>query len=169
MVHSLLLGILLTLCVIDRVQAQARPDSLAVVDEIGRLEHQWASALVQQDTVVIHRLLAPEYGLIVSASPQRPISRAAWLATLPDYHTRSFAIGELTVRVLGDVAMASFVGDLVARVRGAERSGKYFITDVWRRRDGAWRVIARYSSRPEEASSSTRALERTAGDSALKR
>jgi ketosteroid isomerase-like protein len=73
------------------------------------------------------------------------------------------------MRVLGDLAIASFIADLAARVRGAERSGKYFITDVWRHRDGAWRVVGRYSSRPEEASSSTRALEQMAGDSDAKR
>jgi ketosteroid isomerase-like protein len=169
MVRSSILGVLGALLLAAPARAQGRSDSLAVTGEIDRLERRWAAALVQQDTAVLQRLLAPEYALIVSASPERPIMRTAWLATLPDYHTRSLTISRLTVRVLGDLAIASFIGDLAARVRGAERSGKYFITDVWRHRDGAWRVVARYSSRPEEASSSTRALEQMAGDSAAKR
>jgi hypothetical protein len=47
--------------------------------------------------------------------------RGAWLATMPEYRTRSLAISGLTVRVFGELAIASFVGDLVAPVRG--RSG----------------------------------------------
>ena len=165
MIRSLLLGLLVTLAVGTPTHGQVPADSLEAARQIERLEHQWATALVKQDTAVLQRLLAPEYALIVSASPQRPVSRAAWLATLPHYLTRSLAISGLTVRVLGDVAIASFVADLVARARGAERRGKYFLTDVWRYQDGAWRVAARYSSRPEEASASTRALEQMAGDS----
>ena len=163
-----LLSLLLILLPSGRSYAQSRVDSLAVAAEIGRLEQRWATALVQQDTVVLHRLLAPEYALVVSAAPQRPVTRAAWLATLPEYQTQSLTITGLTVRVLGNLALASFIGDLTARVREVERRGKYFLTDVWRWQNGAWRVIARYSSRPEEASRSTRALEKVAEDSADK-
>ena len=163
-----LLGCLLILLPSGRGYAQSHADSLTMAAEIGRLEQRWATALVQQDTAALHRLLAPEYALVISAAPQRPIMRTAWLATLPEYQTQSLTITGLTVRVLGDLALASFIGDLAARVRGVERRGKYFLTDVWRRQNGAWRVIARYSSRPEEASRSTRALEEVAGDSAGK-
>lgn len=112
---------------------------------------------------------APEYALVPSASPKRPMIRAAWLAALPEYQSRSLTMTGLTVRVLNDLALASFVGALTARVRGAERRGSYFLTDVWRRQNVMWRMIARYSSRPEEVSSSTRALEYMAGDSAGQR
>jgi ketosteroid isomerase-like protein len=156
----------MTVALAAQGEAQLRSDSLTIAGAIERLEHQWASALVQQDTAVLQRLLAPEYALVVSASPERPMMREAWLATLPEYRTRSLVISGLTVRVLGDLAIASFVGDLVARVRGAERRGKYFLTDVWRHQGGAWLVIARYSSRPEEASASTRVLDRMSEDSA---
>jgi ketosteroid isomerase-like protein len=163
-----LLGFLLILLPSHRAYAQSRADSLTAAAEIGRLEQRWATALVKQDTAMLQRLLAPDYALIVSASPQRPITRGAWFATLPEYQTQSLIITGLTVRVIGDLALASFIGDLAARVRGVERRGKFFLTDVWRQHDGGWRVIARYSSRPEEASSSTRALEQVAGDSAGK-
>ena len=163
-----LLGFLLILLPSGRGYAQSRADSLTVAAEIARLEQRWATALVKQDTAMLQRLLAPDYALVVSASPRRPIIRAAWLATLPEYQTQSLTITGLTVRVLGDLALASFIGDLAARVRGVERRGKYFLTDVWRQQNGEWYVIARYSSRPEEASSSTRALEQVAGDSAGK-
>jgi ketosteroid isomerase-like protein len=163
-----LLGFLLILLPSGRGHAQSRADSLTVAAEIERLEQRWATALVKQDTAMLQRLLAPDYALVVSASPKRPIMRAAWLATLPEYQTQSLTITGLTVRVLGDLALASFIGDLAARVRGVERRGKFFLTDVWRQQNGRWRVIARYSSRPEEASSSTRTLEEVAGDSAGK-
>ncbi len=164
--RSFLLSVVFSLIWAARAGAQGDADSLTAAREIAHLEEVWATALVQQDTAVLQRLLAPEYALIVSASPERPIPRAAWLATLPEYRTRSLAINALTVRALGELAIASFVGDLDARVRGVERRGRYFLTDVWQRQDGTWRVVARYSSRPEEASASTRALEGVTTDSA---
>lgn len=169
MSRYLLLGLLLAAGWPAAARSQIRYDTLEIAGEISKLERQWADALVQQDTAVLQRLLAPEYALIVSASPERPIVRSAWLSTLRDYHTRSLAISGLTVRVFGDVALASFVADLVARVRGAERRGKYFLTDVWKLRAGRWQVIARYSARPEEASASTRVLEQMAKDSGQSR
>lgn len=81
--RSLLATILATIALVTRGYAQADADSLAVAGEIARLEHRWATALVLQDTAVLQQMLAPEYALIVSASPERPIVRATWLASCP--------------------------------------------------------------------------------------
>ena len=45
-----------------------------------------------------------------------------------------------------------------ASVGGVDRSTTFFIVDLWRRAPAGWRVVARYSSRPEEASASSRAV-----------
>jgi hypothetical protein len=36
-------------------------------------------------------------------------------------------------------------------VNGNDRSGTFFITDIWRKTADGWRVAERHSSRPEPA------------------
>jgi hypothetical protein len=70
------------------------------------------------------------------------------------------AFRELHVREAGPgIVVASFIAVLKATVRGADRSGEFFIADVWRRQpQGGWQVSTRYSSRPEGATASSRVL-----------
>lgn len=133
-------------------------DSAQVVETITTLEQSWARALIDQDTASLNQLLAPEFVLIVSASPQRPLSRSAWFASLPAYQTRSLQICGLQVHIVDNVAIASFVAQLEASYKGEDRSGAFFITDVWVERAGRWQVVARYSSKPESNTASARAL-----------
>ena len=152
-------GLLIASLMPQSVSAQAHTDSTAVAVTIRQLEEQWAADLISQDSTRLQVLLAPEFALVVSANPQHPFFRPDWFATLRHYVTHALTISGLTVRVFGDVAVASFIADLHATVRGADRSGKLFITDVWRRSDVGWRVVARYSSTPEAESASTRAMQ----------
>jgi ketosteroid isomerase-like protein len=139
--------------------ANAQSDSATVAATILRLEEDWAAALIAQDSARLQQLLAPEFALILSASPTQPVWRSAWFAALPTYRTRALRISSATVRVLGDVAIASFHAALEATVRGADRSGTLFITDIWQRRGATWQVVARYSSLPEPPSAGTRAVQ----------
>ncbi len=146
-------------CLLAAPQAMdAQSDSANVAATVTRLEHEWARALIEQDSARLQTMLAPEYTLIVSSAAQQPVSRDVWFSTLPYYRTSALDISGLVVRVVGDVAIASFHAALNATVRGVERRGTLFITDVWMRREAGWQVIARYSSVPEPASPSTRSL-----------
>jgi hypothetical protein len=51
------------------------------------------------------------------------------------------------VRVYGDVATAAYPYSQTAELNGQSISGNSLITDIWVKRDGAWKVAARYSSR----------------------
>ena len=140
------------------VHAQREPDSARVAGTIGQLEQEWADALIRQDTTRLQQLLAPEFALVASANAEQPMFRRDWFALLPRYRTQALTIDRLTVRVLGDVAVASFVTDLRATVAGVDRSNRLFVTDVWRNGPAGWQVIARYSSTPEQSRAATTEL-----------
>jgi ketosteroid isomerase-like protein len=111
------------------------------------LEQRWAEAIQRKDRAVIDReFLAPGYALRIADDPAKVISRSDWLATLAVYNTRSFKLTNLQVRQFGDVAVVSHSFFQDADVNGVDRSGQFFIVDVWNRVDGAWKVAARYSS-----------------------
>lgn len=127
--------------------------------EIRRLQNEWMQAWVRQDRPKLERILAPEYALTVSSMPDRPISRSQWLGMLNRYTAESFEYDRMLVRLFGDFAVVSSIGRAIgAQVDGADRSFPFFLTDVWRKRQGRWQVVARYSSLPEGATKSSRAL-----------
>ena len=120
----------------------------------------WMNAWVEQDRGVLEDSLAPDYALIVSAMAERRMDRDLWLATCDRYVCSRFAYRDVQVRELAPgLAVMSAVGDQVASMGEIDRSGSFFLTDVWRLEpDGHWRVCARYSSHPEPAGASSGAL-----------
>jgi hypothetical protein len=121
---------------------------------------RWMQAWVNQDRAVLEDSLAPDFALIVSANPEQPMERDRWLATCDVYRCSSFAYRGVQVRQLAEgIAVMSSVADQQASLNGVDRSGSFFLTDVWRlEADGQWRVCARYSSHPEPAGASAQAI-----------
>lgn len=130
----------------------------AVIEECS---NHWMQAWVSQDRAVLEESLALDFALTVSAMPERRMDRALWLAICDTYRCSSFTYRGVQVRELGPgIAVMSAIADQQARLGEVDRSGSFFLTDVWRLEpDGQWRVCARYSSHPEPAGASSSALE----------
>lgn len=128
----------------------------AVLDRSTR----WMQAWVDQDRSALEDSLAHDYALIVSANPTQRMDRARWLSTCDIYVALSFRYRDVQVRELAPgLAVMSSVADQKASLNGVDRSGSFFLVDVWRlEADGQWRVCSRYSSHPEPAGASAQAL-----------
>jgi ketosteroid isomerase-like protein len=109
---------------------------------------------------VLERTLAPEFALVVSARPEARVDRAAWLRTAgTEYTCETFRYDGMQVRDFGDVVVVSSLATQRATAFGQDRSGTFFLTDIWRvGAEGRWQVIARYSSYGEPATASAQAL-----------
>lgn len=129
---------------------------------IESLSTRWMKAWMDLDYGALEALMAPDFALVVSAMPAGPMARAAWLATCDRYRCTEFGYRDVQVRQLSDdIAVMSAVAEQQAELDGVDRSGRFWLTDVWRRNaDGAWQVCARYSSFPESEGQSSRALDR---------
>ena len=111
------------------------------------LEQRWADAIKRKDTKTLESdFLADDYALRIADDPSRQITRAAWLSILAVYNTRTFNISNLEVREFGDSVVVSLSVHQDADVNGVDRSGDFFLVDVWSLREGKWKVSARYSS-----------------------
>jgi len=117
-------------------------------------------AWLAQDRATLEDCLAPDYALIVSAMPGQRVDRALWLETCDRYICTAFRYRDVQVRGLGGgIAIMSSIADQQARIGDVDRSGCFFLTDVWRlEADGQWRIAVRYSSHPEAAGTSSAAL-----------
>ena len=133
-----------------------QPENLAAT--FSALENTFARGYQEKNTSSLEALLAPEYALTVSARPGAPVSRSQWLALLPNYNVRSFAIRDIQVHCLQnstlgkcELAAVSSINKQEADVGGQDRSGEFFIVDIWAHRNDKWVVLSRYSGRTEAA------------------
>lgn len=131
--------------------------------EIQELSKAWMQGWIDQDREVLEQFLAPDYALVVSSVPLHLFDRANWLETaVGPYVCTRLSYDGVQVRSLGNgIAVMSAVADFDATMAGIDRSGRYFVTDIWRRLSDSphtWQVCARYSSSPGEADASVRAM-----------
>lgn len=128
--------------------------------QIERAATRWMQAWVALDRAVLEDSLAQDFTLTVSAFPTRPMTRRVWLATCDRYRCSRFAYRDVQVRAIADgIAVMSSIAEQEATLDGNDRSGAFWLTDLWRREgDGTWRVFARFSSYPEPGRPSADAL-----------
>ena len=131
-----------------------------VSEDIQAASDRWMQGWVRGDANTLDESLAPDFALIVSATPEKRLDRASWLSTACSrYRASEFRYRDVQVRELGsELAVMSSVAEFTAEIDGAPRNGPLFIVDIWRRMDGRWRVCARYSSIPEEDNKSAEAV-----------
>jgi len=125
------------------------------VEFFTHLEQEFSSAIQRRDHKALdERFLDANYSLRISDDPARKISRQDWLSTLDFYLVKNWQMRDFELREFGNVAITSLVLFQEAEVRGVDRSGDFFLTDVWVQNNvgahrldaGNWRIAARYSS-----------------------
>jgi len=120
-------------------------------DEQTIREHEkaWNGAILKADVAAAEPFLSSDYFLAV-AVPGKPlltVSRKQWLETLKVYFLEEMKLGEMLVRIYGDVATVAYKFSQKPKPNGPVSIGDALITDIWAKRDGIWKIEARYSSR----------------------
>jgi ketosteroid isomerase-like protein len=111
------------------------------------LDERRLAWLVQGDIDAMAGLLADE--LVYTHSNGRVDDKASYLAPLRAGTTRylQYTPSEVSVRLLGDVAILTGRATMRAMVGGEERRNELRFTNVWLRRDGRWQMVAWHSLR----------------------
>jgi hypothetical protein len=99
-----------------------------------------------RDVDAAQDVLDQHYALVLVQPVPLFVTRAAWLAALPGYVVHEWTVQEHVVDVDGDCAAVLQRGFQRAVVQGHSRDGLFIISDIWRRRDGVWRIWRRHSS-----------------------
>jgi ketosteroid isomerase-like protein len=100
----------------------------------------------QRDVPGAEAVLDPDFALVLVQPATATMPRQRWLEVLPDYVVHDYEVEELVVDRHGDWAVALHRDRMRATVLGADRSGVFVISDVWRRGDGEWRLWRRHST-----------------------
>lgn len=106
----------------------------------------WQRAIELRDIAVAAEFLAADYALVIVQPARIVMPRAQWLALLPDYVFSAYEVMERVVEIDGDLGLMVQRVNMQATVRGADRSGPFVLTDLWRRVDGTWKVWRRHST-----------------------
>jgi ketosteroid isomerase-like protein len=115
--------------------------------ELRALEERFMTAVAERDIDFLERHLGEEFKLTTGRPGHETRDRAEWLeVTATAYEIRSFRFDELEVLDYGDVAVVRSRYSQEATMGDADRSQSYLMTDVWHRREGAFRLVTRHIS-----------------------
>ena len=107
---------------------------------------EFQRCIAERDVAAAAAVLDADYALVLVQPVAAVVPKDRWLATLPDYVVHSYDVQEQLIDVDGDVATVLHRAQMHATVGGVDRSGVFIVTDIWRRRDGQWRVWKRHST-----------------------
>lgn len=138
-----------------RTTMTASTQAPADVAAVTAREAQWTAALIAADSAALEDLLAPEFQLVgVRSTGVAAVPRAAWLASAPTIVFHKFKTETTSVQLFGDTALATVEGEWDIEFAGRPIREHFYVTDVWVRRAGHWRVVRRHSSPFQAAAAS---------------
>jgi ketosteroid isomerase-like protein len=115
--------------------------------ELEQLSVDWMNAWKTQDTVLLKKIIAPEFRLLSMVNGELMItSREKWLSNGPYYILKSFRYYDFDIRIYGNTAIVQSKYDQEAMLNGKDRSGTLQITDVWVKNKSDWQVVHRHTN-----------------------
>ena len=123
-----------------------------LTQELRQLEQQLGEAAMHMDTKVVERLVGPEYTLRMGDAPEQSVPRALWMDSLRPQSAHRYKLESLeelshAARKLTDnLAVVSVLLTQKATFAGRDRSGEFYVVDVWKKTRDNWQMIARYST-----------------------
>jgi ketosteroid isomerase-like protein len=132
-----------------------RTRTVAVFDD---LERKLMTAVQKKDKAALSDLTSEDFELRRSSAPAEPDPRDAWIANeLPTYELVDFRVSQMAVHLYGeDTAVVSMNYWQSATVNGKDRSGDFFVVDVWTKHENGWKLSVRYVSSSPTKSASAR-------------
>ena len=113
-----------------------------VEQALTKIEHDVLAALLKKDVAAFGQHFADDAVLFPpDGSPQTKTQLLADLKS-GDLAIESSQISDLKVRVYGDAAVVTYITTDKGKYKGTDISGRYRWTDVFVRRDGAWKIVA---------------------------
>ena len=95
----------------------------------------------------MERVVSPDFTQRVSDAPERSLPRSLWGQPASTYKIESIEVRHHAARKLAeDLAVVSLLLTQQATFEGRDRSGDFYVVDIWKKSGGRWQMIARYSS-----------------------
>ncbi len=108
---------------------------------------EFQRCVVERDAAAADAVLDKEFALMLVQPEPVVMPRSRWLEVLNDYLVHEWRVEEqlLADDGAGCAALLQRV-QVRATVLGEDRSGPFVISDLWRLRDGTWKIWRRHST-----------------------
>jgi len=127
-------------------QSSTPPESETVA-AITQLEHDAVKADLAQDSSFYDRYLADDWtGGTSRGTWDSKQSLIADMKDVKNNKTNSESIGNVTVHVYGDTAIASYTSTYDSMIKGQHYARTIISTDTFMRTNGEWKQVAGHSS-----------------------
>jgi uncharacterized protein DUF4440 len=121
----------------------------ALTDVLRPLEEELGRAALARfsDTKTVDRLVAPEFTLRMGDAPELSVPRASWGQPSGAYKMESLEERYHAARKLTDgLAAVSLILEQKAPRDDRDRSGEFYVVDIWKKHPNGWQLMARYST-----------------------
>ena len=146
LIRSLLVIVAVLLLVSASAARPVRASASTDAEFVSFLEEAWVNAILAKNVKVLDRLLADDF---VGVSPNgAPYSKKEAIADIQSgfYSVESMKMDNLKVRIVGDVAIATYYQNEKSKFGNEDSTGRYIFTDVWLNRSDDWQVIASHGT-----------------------
>jgi len=114
----------------------------SVEQALMQMERDWSEAGPKKDAATLDKILADDWVAQTSDGTQTKAEALAELKSL-DYKLDSVTqVGDMNVRIFGDIAVVTGRQDEKSSNKGKDTSGRYIWTDVFVKRQGRWQAVA---------------------------
>ena len=115
--------------------------------QLAQLQHDWMHAVQERDMERLEEIVGHGFRFTAIHLDPEPMTREQWMgAAREGYTIVSFAYERMDIDLFGDTGVVHSRYSQVASYQHISLSNVFRLTDVWSRRDGGWRVVARHSS-----------------------
>jgi ketosteroid isomerase-like protein len=114
----------------------------SVVQTLTKMENDAVAAIIKRDAAAFGKIFADD---AVLATPDGTLqTKAQLLADVKagDLVIETSTISDMSVKVFGDAAVATYITNDKGKYKGQDITGRYRWTDVFVRRGGAWQIVA---------------------------
>jgi ketosteroid isomerase-like protein len=126
------------------------PTVTRTIQTFSALENDWLDAVQARDRAALQKIVAANFELRSSAQPGTPTPREESLnhaLQLAPFHS---SIEQMAAHEYGDIVVLSFLWNLQVP-KGGPLPQKLFVVDTWKRNDGEWQVVTRYTAPVSDA------------------
>jgi hypothetical protein len=126
-------------------QTPAAPQALE--QELTRLSDDWMRAVWDKNDAALNRLVADDFVLLSQGGSSKVLRRPDWLRDVRLAGSGECSYSNVRVQSIGsDTAVVAAELACKGDFHGIGLEAKSLISDVWVKRDGAWKVVARIAS-----------------------
>jgi ketosteroid isomerase-like protein len=118
----------------------------SVEKELIGLEDRWAQALIHHDSAALDTILDDTFISTDESGHQEDKAQNIAVAKSPSLNIESAVSKDVRVRVYGDAAVLTAIGEMKGTNNGKPLTSRFRVTDTFVRQNGIWRVVASHNS-----------------------